>query len=518
MSSLKLLQKLRKRGSSEGSESPSKAAPKRPTPSGRNLQFDLFAQLSYMSSVATAGISRRELFELAASLPYASAKYFADINALARKLSIDYAEACRMVAERAEQIEVSSLLMRMAGSLAAGETEDEFLQREAEIIGETFGNQYNRDVEALKKWADAYVTLLVASGLIVIVSVISMMIYSVGVAMIVGMAGLMVGATCLGAWIIYVSAPREITTRLSGPSSKLQLQATSIFRVTAPLTIAVAAVLFLVGIDLGWILIVSAVLLAPAGWLIKRDDKILAKKDADVATTVRVLGGVTSALGTTVSEAITNIDLRAMGALMPEVTRLKIRLGAGIDPDLCWKAVVNEMGSELVDRTITMFYTALSLGGDAAKIGQASSFYASKIAFLRATRGMIASSFRWLTLPLHVAMVGLLTFIVEIINLFSTSIAVSADELAKTTGGTSSSITSGALITFGVVDLQMVHLLVTTVVLVLTGANAFAPKAAEGGHPIKIVYNLSITMVLTGGILIAVPAFAQSLFGSIVDF
>ena len=63
----------------------------------------------------------------------------------------------------------------------------------------------------------------------------------------------------------------------------------------------------------------------------------------------------------------------------------------------------------------------------------------------------------------------------------------------------------------------MVHLLVTTVVLVLTGANAFAPKAAEGGHPIKIVYNLSITMMLTGGIVIGVPAFAQSLFGSIVN-
>ena len=474
MSFIGLFQKLKKKGSSEGSGQSSKAAPKRRIPSSRNLQFDLFAQLSYMSAVATAGISRRDLFALAASLPYATAKYFADINALARKLNIDYAESCRMVADRAETPEVGSLLMRMAGSLAAGEAEDDFLRREAEIIGETFGNQYERDVEALKKWADAYVTLLVASGLIVIVAVMSMMIYPVGVALIVGLAGLMVGATCLGAWIIYASAPREITTRLSGPSSKLQLQAASIFRITAPLTMAVAAVLFLMRVDLGWILIISAILLAPAGWLIKRDDKRLAKKDADIASTVRVLGGVTSALGTTVSEAITNIDLRSMGALMPEVTRLKYRLGAGLDPDLCWKALVNETGSELIDRTIEMFHTALSLGGDAAKIGQASSFFASKIAFLRATRGMVASSFRWLTLPLHVAMVGLLEFIVEIMNLFSLSIAQSALGLAESMKGSSASIGSGQLITFGVVDMQMVHILVTTVVLVLTAANAYA--------------------------------------------
>ena len=207
-----------------------------------------------------------------------------------------------------------------------------------------------------------------------------------------------------------------------------------------------------------------------------------------------------------------------MGALTPEVTRLKYRLGAGIDPDLCWKALVNETGSELVDRTIEMFHTALSLGGDASKIGQSSSFFASKIAFLRATRGMAASTFRWLTLPLHIAMVGLLLFIVEIINLFSLSIALSAAELSGATYDSSASYGPEQLIAFGVVDLDLIYILVTTVVLVLTGANAFAPKAAEGGHSLKIVYNLTITMALTGALIILVPALANSIFGSIVDF
>ena len=102
-----------------------------------------------------------------------------------------------------------------------------------------------------------------------------------------------------------------------------------------------------------------------------RDDKNITRKDADIGTVVRVLGGMTSSLGTTPSEAIAKVDRRSMGSLMPEVTRLGYRLGAGIDPHMCWAAMSNETGSELIDRTVKMFWTPLNLGGEPAKVGNA---------------------------------------------------------------------------------------------------------------------------------------------------
>ena len=202
--------RLREKVFSRSHESGQGAAKKRPKPSQRNLQFDLFAQLSYMSAVATAGVTRTQLFEYASQLPYSPSVYFRSVHTLARRLNTDYAQACRVMAEQTKEAEVKGLLLRMAGAMSSGEEEGEFLRREAEIIGETYGNKYQRDVESLKKWTDAYVTLLVASGLIVIVAVISMMIYEVGVTIIMGLAFTMVAATCLGAWIIYAGAPREI--------------------------------------------------------------------------------------------------------------------------------------------------------------------------------------------------------------------------------------------------------------------------------------------------------------------
>ena len=494
------------------------AQARRPKTSKRTLQFDLFAHLSYMAALASAGVTRSSLFEHAAKLPYVSSKYFKNINFLSRKLNIDYAEACRMEADNANSPEVKGLLLRMAGSLASGEDEKEFLRREAEIIGETYGNQYAREVESLKKWTDSYVALVVAASLIVIVAVISMMIYQVGVIFTVGLAVGMVGISCLGAWIIYASAPREIKTRTRGASSKLQKQAVLLFKLLAPLAIVSCSLMLLLDFHQGWVVLVGGILVFPPGLVMRRDDGNLTRKDNDIPTMVRVLGGVTSATGTTVSDALGKIDRRSMGNLMPEVTRLRSRLKAGITPSLCWAALVDETGSELVERTVQIFWDSIRMGGEPGEVGSAAAFFSSRIAFLRATRQMVASTFQYLTLPLHIALVALLEFIVEIMGLFTLSVGGSASTLEDVSSDTLSTagLAISDLFTFGQVNLQLIDILVTSVVLVLTGANAFAPKAASGGHSYKFLYNLSINMAITGVLMLMVPHFAGSMFNSIL--
>ena len=469
-----------------------------------------------MASVATAGASRSELFEFAAALPYASSRYFREIHILARKLNMDYAEACTVVAGRANNREVTSLLLRMAGSLSSGEHEVDFLRREAEVIGESYTNEYERDVEALKKWGDAYVTLLVASGLIVIVAVISMMIYQIVVVLIIGLALLMVFATGLGAWILYISAQREIKTLVSGPSSRLQLLGYKLFRYSAPLAVVAGSLSVLLGFDLGVALILGGVIMFPAGYVIEKDDKNISRKDADIASAVRVLGGVTAAVGTTLTEALSNIDRRSMGTLMPEISRLRLRLTSGITPDLCWRRLVDETGSELIGRTVQIFYKSISMGGEPGQVASAPAFYASRIAFLRAKRSMVAATFSYLIFPLHVAMVALLEFIVKIMDLFSASVKESQQALSGS-ASLPDQFSVTELFTFGQINLQLVDALVTTVVVVLTCVNAFAPKAAAGGGSLRTVYNLAIMMMISGALMIGVPAVANSVFSSILN-
>jgi flagellar protein FlaJ len=242
----------------------------------------------------------------------------------------------------------------MGEALSSGEDEKKFLARESQMQGEAYRNEYEREVEALKRWTDAYVALIVAAGLIVIVAVISMMIYQVGIFFVVGLALGMVAVSCLGAWIIYVSVLREIKTRSKGPSSKLQKWVARFSTVTMATAAVEGALMLLLRLDIGWILLAIAAIIFPIGFLMRKDDGNITKKDEDMATVVRVLGNVMATTGTTIVDALNKVDRRSMGHMEPEISHLRLRIKAGIHPDMCWNALVEETGSELVERSGTL--------------------------------------------------------------------------------------------------------------------------------------------------------------------
>ena len=104
-------------------------------------------------------------------------------------------------------------------------------------------------------------------------------------------------------------------------------------------------------------------------------------------------------------------------------------------------------------------------------------------------------------------------------GLFTSGVMGDAEALEDVT--TSALSTSGLemtdLFTFGQVNLQLVDILVTSVIIVITGANAFAPKAASGGHNYKVLFHLSITMVVAGALMLVVPRSASSMFHKILS-
>ena len=104
-------------------------------------------------AVQKAGVPRSDLFEYAARLPYASSQYFKRISMAARNLNLDYAQACRLEADQTKSPEVRGLLLRMSGSLLSRENEREFIRREAEVIGESYSNEYAR--QAPMSWASS---------------------------------------------------------------------------------------------------------------------------------------------------------------------------------------------------------------------------------------------------------------------------------------------------------------------------------------------------------------------------
>ena len=477
------------------------------------LSLDLLSHLSYMSAIATTGVPRGVVFEEASRLPYVSSRYFSDVSVLCGKLNYDYAEACQLVGKTVQEEEAKSLLLRLSSSLSAGEPEMDFLNREAHVQAESYGNEYERQLESTKKWTDSYVALIVSAALIIIVAVISMMIYQVGITFILSLAGLTIAVTMAGSWIISRAAPQETKTHSLPELLRGQRIARVNFKVMLTLVVIAGALLGLVGMPLSWIMLTLAILVSPVGLFSMWDDRRIDKRDADIASFLRALGGVTKAIGTTVTEALSRIDTRATGSLASEVKKLNVRLASGIAPDLCWRRFVAETGSELVDRTVRIFWDGISRGGDPEEVGNRASFFAMKIALLRAKRRMVGATFGWLSIPMHGAITALLIFIVNIMALFGKTIGeAQVGERATSSHALAVGANLGG---FQGADMALLSTLVMVVMVVLTISNAYAVKAAEGGHSNKLFYHLAIMMTITGVTLLLVPAAVDMIFGSI---
>jgi len=474
------------------------------------LSFDLLYQLSFMSVIASAGVPRNLIFERSAQTPCASSEYFNRVELACLRLKYDYAKACRVVGESANDEEIKGLLLRFSSSLLSGEPEADFLVREAEAQAEAYNNEYGRKLEALKLWTDAYVSLILSAVLVIIVGVVSTMVWKIELSFILGLVGISIVTNTVGVWLIYVMAPREISV-LGWAGSKEQKLAKRLFRLAVPIILIICASIGLAGGNLGVMLILVAATVFPVGMVAMIDDKKVTKRDSEVGTFLRSLGGVAAAIGTTIKDALGRIDLDSINVLRTQVKHLYTRFLSGIRNKLCWQKFIDETGSELAHRSVGMFYDAIDLGGEPEQAGYHASLFANRISMLRARRKTISSPFLWLCIAMHTAVVGLLIFITEVITIFGDLVANASQAMPSVSGAPSVSTFSS----FNIEGLEFLHALVLPLVIVFTLANALAPSIADGGSRYKILYNFGITAGISGMALVCLPPAAKLMFSSI---
>ena len=478
------------------------------------LDFDLVTQLTHMSAVATSGVARDRLFEGTASLEYSTSKYFRRVHRVAQRLQYDYSKACEVVADQVKVESVQNLLLHFATALSAGEAESDFLERETEVQLEIYGKKYERDIEGLRKWTDAYIALMVSTTLIVVISLVSMMIYPVGTVALIGLAFIVMMVTAAGSWIIYTVAPHEVKThklrRKSAEQSQMDKLGLILVTVSGP--VLVLSWMFL---SLGVGMILCAIILTPLGHLAHKDDKKIDQRDMALAPFFRGLGSVMGAVGTTTAEGLARLNRRSLGGMEPHVHKLYVRLKNDIAPPLVWARLAGETGSELVTRTARIFEEGIRLGGDPAVVGTLASEFATKVTLLRQTRNLIGNTFVFVVMPMHAALLGIMLFVTEVVRVFGTEITKVQDanldsELVREAGVSQA-------ITFASPDMSFIGLFVSVMILMLTAANAFAPHAAAGGHRFKLFIYLGGTMMISGIAMLVIPEIVQNLFKSVSE-
>lgn len=478
------------------------------------LAFDLVTQLTYMSAVATTGVSRAQLFEHTARLNFSTSILFRRIHWAAQRLNYDYAQACEVVAETLTDENLRSLLLRLASSLASGEGEQSFLSRETAVQLETYGKQYERDLETLQRWTDAYVALMVSATLIVVISFVSMMIYSMNAIFVVFMALIVIGTTFIGSWLVYSVAPVEIKACAMADYSHERHFSALLARYAVPVGLAAAAGILLLGFGLGMAMIAFSMFLFPVGVLAFREDLQVDRRDRDIASVLRALGAMINAMGSTAAEALTRLNRRSLGSLEPQIKRLHVRLRCGLRSDMSWVRFAAESGSELVTRSVRVFWDGVRLGGDADKISQLAANFSMKVSLLRASRKLVSATFTFVMVPLHAALLAILLFVTEVLVVFgSKMVEVQQQGMIDSTVAVEAQVDTDLM--FVSPNVVFVKAFVVAVIMVLTVTNSFAPYAAAGGHTYKLALYGAIMTFLSGLALLLVPLIVQGLFSTV---
>jgi archaellum biogenesis protein FlaJ (TadC family) len=220
-------------------------------------------------------------------------------------------------------------------------------------------------------------------------------------------------------------------------------------------------------------------------------------------------------IGTTITEAVSRLDFGSLASLKKPVSRMNNALKFGIRPELCWEKLVCESGSEQVNRTVRIFWDGIAVGGDPNAVGNLSSSFAMKIALLRGKRKAVSAGFYYLCVTMHATMALLLVGIYQIMSSFSQ--AMQKMQGATTGQGMNaiSQLPTFAFFANSGGQLQLLYMMSTAMLLMLTVVNPAAVKVVDGGHNYKYFYYLAFTMVITGAAMILVPGLVKGMFSSL---
>ena len=496
------------------------------------IGFDLLSNLTYMAVLAIGYLPREQILERCARQGLKTTVFFEYANLLARRLGFEYTQAFHMVSEHAKASNIKSLLLRFAASISSGESEREFIAQEATTEAERYANEYERGIENLRKWTDAYAAILISVTLIMVVSLVSTMLGSLNQYFIVIMALVLLVVTSTGMFVIYKVAPVEkinFDSPIVIPARRKKARMLAL--VLGPIGLVLGLVLgfqfgLLAGVSVAFLCV--GAFLFPAGYHTWKDGSSVNQLDMDCPTFFRSLGNVAGSTGITLAESLKRIDKKAMGSLEPHIDRLSVRLNANLPVDDCWDMFRAEAGSELINRTSVMMVDGAEMGGSADQVGAICSSFALRVSQLRAKRQLTSSTFSFLTIPMHATMIFILVFVLGIITNFNSKLSLASTGLTVDSNAgiivpdslqlppglplpAQGDLTAGLDI-FGNQDIGLATLMIVVVVGVLTVANALTPKIAAGGSNLNVLSFLSIMCLISGGVLGIVPVVTSKIF------
>ena len=476
---------------------------------------DLLFMLTYMAAIVTADASRPEIFSYTgARSEYVSTKYIRRADLLVKRWGYSYVEALANVAKKIENEMLFSMVNRYANAIESGVPDSDYLTRELETIRNIYKSTYDQGIEMLKKWGDAYISMLFSGALVGIIIMVSIAIYAPDDIQGTLMTSYLIIAliSVIGIITMYKAVPADPKTHRLLQGSPEQNMIHRMEKKVVPILGIIVILLVLLGMNFGLVLMLIGMLLFPLGVIAYIDDGNITLRDSEFPTFIKGVGAVQGGKGTTIAPAIQDIDKKSLPYLEPLINAVFSKLNLGLDEDRTWQRFINDGGSYLIYKYLNIYRDALKLGGKADTVGLIVSSSMLDQVLLRDHRHTISMGFMTLLVPMHAMMVAIFLFLYHILVVMADAIAEKMASLgeagAALTSGQGASIAGamgGSMFVFSNFDKDAIGLYVIIIITMLTVSNVLAGKIVSGGDNALIYFYTSLICSVSGLLYIVAP-------------
>lgn len=348
---------------------------------GMEHRFHLF--LTHITVLSLTNIDRIEILRtLAEEREYGPlADEMGRVVALVDAWNQSLEDACRLRAKRVPSPLLADFLERLAYTVGAGQEISEFLVSEQDSIMQQFVVRYENDLAKLDVMTELYMSMMLATTFTLVFGLLLPFLLGVDpTLLLLGVVSLF-GVVQIG-FLILINAvspydPVWYVDRAVRQCRRHRLWGS----VAAGVVLSLATTATVAAIALGWtpfaadtiplpllVAIPVTPLLIP-GLLVRREERLVCRRDGDFPQFIRALGSVESVKQSSTANVLSTLRRKDFGALTDDINGLYRRLNVRIDATRAWRLFAADTGSWLIQKFADMYVVGRGMGGSPKRLG-----------------------------------------------------------------------------------------------------------------------------------------------------
>ncbi len=459
------------------------------------IDEDLIYILVHMRTVVTGSPPINLLFKLVGYSECYSKIYrdlFKKIYVLIKHWSYASPEALRLVSREAPNRVVEMFLQRLSAVLALGADVGEYLKIEYNTLFSEYRTSYLRRIESLRVILGVYSTLI-GAFIFMLANFILLALFFGGKIDIVrtGILGVSLAELAVAILLFFAIKRGRFEHNMKiQPARVRNVRIAAIGGAAACIPfLLILGKPFLSSLKLAPIVMVLIGLaFLPAGLLAKRHENTVFELDDYFPVFIRAFGEHLSIVPN-MAESLKPILVAQLGKLKKLIERAYARLVSYIDPRIVWRYFAGESGSELIRRCTRIFIDTVEYGGDVKQAGILLSDHSNELIRLRRNMLQVFKTFETTVYLMHSTSILLLTFITQLIVLFSKLLSTFVKSIPPEFAGL-----------FFIVSMspEEIAFLISVAAFIMTAANAVALMAANPGSKYTVFLYASVLMIVGG--------------------